>query len=88
MGERGVACVYAFFLTFAFVFSRTACAKAKNWRKALGLLNEMEENGIMPNAITYSVAINACGNGGQWEKALALLDKVSQTRSDLTTWLV
>jgi pentatricopeptide repeat protein len=55
----------------------TACAKAKMWKKALELLDEMEQNGIAANEITYSVAIKACGNGGQWERALALLEKVS-----------
>lgn len=31
----------------------TACAKAKMWRRALELLDEMEREGIMPNEITY-----------------------------------
>ena len=47
------------------------------WKKALELLDEMEQNGIVANEITYSVAIKACGNGGQWEQSLALLEKVS-----------
>jgi pentatricopeptide repeat domain-containing protein 1 len=50
-----------------------ACAKAGLWRKALELLDEMEDNGVKPNEVSYSVCISACGNGGQWEKALELL---------------
>jgi pentatricopeptide repeat protein len=46
------------------------------WRRALDLLDEMRENGIAPNDITYSVVIAACGNGGQWERALELLYQV------------
>lgn len=53
-----------------------ACAKAGLWEKALDLLKEMEEEGIAPTGVIYSVTITACGNGGQWQKALDLLDLV------------
>lgn len=62
-------------LTFTFAFV-SACANAGMWERSLELLKEMEENGIKPNEISYSVAIKACSNGGQWKQALALLDQV------------
>jgi pentatricopeptide repeat protein len=58
-------------------YHHIACAKAKMWKKALELLDEMQQNGIAPTEVTYSVAISACGNGGQWRKALGLLELVS-----------
>jgi pentatricopeptide repeat protein len=63
---------------YAYAAAIDACAKGRMWQRALELLDEMEKNGVTPNAITYSVAITACGNGGQWEKALCLLDEVRQ----------
>jgi pentatricopeptide repeat protein len=47
------------------------------WKKALDLFDEMEENGIEPSEVTYSVIISALGNGLQWERALRLLNLVS-----------
>ena len=44
------------------------------WRKALSLLDEMQQQGIEPSEVTYSVTISACGNGGQWQRALDLLE--------------
>lgn len=41
------------------------------------LFNEMEERGIEPSGVTYSVTISALGNGLQWEKALWMLNVVS-----------
>ena len=41
--------------------------------QALSLLDEMAEEGIPPNTVTYNSAIDACGKAGQWEKALELL---------------
>lgn len=40
-------------LISVFVCLVKACAKGKRWKTALELLEEMEANGIMPNAITY-----------------------------------
>lgn len=47
------------------------------WKKALDVLEDMKQNGVIPNDFTYSAAITACGNGGQWERALDLIDKAS-----------
>jgi pentatricopeptide repeat protein len=58
----------------------TACAKGRMWKTALSILDEMKENGIDPNEVTYGVAVAACGNGGQWERALELLEEVSTNK--------
>jgi hypothetical protein len=47
------------------------------WKKALALFDEMEEKGIEPTEVTYSVTISALGNGLQWQRALRLLHLVS-----------
>jgi len=44
------------------------------WRKALNLIDQMKENGVKPDAITYSSAIKVCGAAGQWEEALKLIN--------------
>jgi pentatricopeptide repeat protein len=50
--------------------------KNGNWRKALTLLQEMQDNNIAPDTITYSAAISACEKGGQWQLALTLLQEM------------
>jgi pentatricopeptide repeat protein len=56
-----------------------ACAKegGRRWMAvALSLLDEMIGGGIVPNEVTYGVAVTACGNGGRWVEALELLDRM------------
>lgn len=54
----------------------TAAMKAThNARKTLQLLAEMQERGIEPSPITYSVAIAQC-KGEYWRDALRLLDEM------------
>jgi pentatricopeptide repeat protein len=52
----------------------TAAIEACNWQQALKLLAEMEERGMEPSEVAYSVTIKACGEGGQWRKALELVE--------------
>lgn len=60
--------------TYFYTAAIEACSKAKMWKQALAMLDEMETKGIRPSEVTYSVTISACGNGGQWSKALDLLE--------------
>lgn len=54
----------------------TAAIEACEWQQALKLLMEMEERGIEPTEVAYSLAIKACGEGGQWRTALELLESM------------
>jgi pentatricopeptide repeat domain-containing protein 1 len=44
------------------------------WPKALGLLNQMKEDGIEPDGFCYSSAINCCGSEGRWKEACKLIE--------------
>jgi pentatricopeptide repeat domain-containing protein 1 len=59
--------------TYCYTAAIEACSKGGLWQKAIMLLHEMEENGIVPSEVTFNVVITACGNGGQWKKAMELL---------------
>ena len=50
----------------------SACEKGGQWKKALGLLYEMNTAGEEPNAITYSAAIIACFNSSKYQEAVSL----------------
>ena len=41
------------------------CEKIKDWKRALDLLRQMDEEGVTKNEITYSSAISACEKGGK-----------------------
>ncbi|KAL7538497.1 hypothetical protein ACHAXR_009464, partial [Thalassiosira sp. AJA248-18] len=49
------------------------CEKIKDWKGALDLLRQMDEESVPKNEITYSSAISACEKGGNWRTALDLL---------------
>jgi pentatricopeptide repeat domain-containing protein 1 len=49
----------------------SVCAKARQWKKALELLQEMDIQGIQPDVFCYNAAISACEKGGKWEKKWA-----------------
>jgi pentatricopeptide repeat domain-containing protein 1 len=54
----------------------SACAQARNWKKALQLLEEMQAKGVEPNVITYNATISACEKARNWAKALQLLEEM------------
>ena len=48
-------------------------ARQNQWCAALKLLAEMQDQGLVPDVITYNAAISACEKGSQWQQALKLL---------------
>lgn len=54
------------------------CEKIKDWKGALDLLKQMDEEKIPKNEITYSSAISACEKGGNWRTALDLLKTMKE----------
>lgn len=46
------------------------------WECALSLLRRRRENGIEPDALTYSAVICACEAAGEWQRALGVLDSM------------
>ena len=66
----------------------TALAKSAKRRKssktestqlsnlALGLLEQMEADGITPDGFSFSSAISCCGAEGRWEEALSLIERM------------
>ncbi|KAL3788903.1 hypothetical protein HJC23_002657 [Cyclotella cryptica] len=54
------------------------CEKIKDWKRALELLRQMDEEGVAKNEITYSSAISACEKGGNWRTALDLLSTMKK----------
>lgn len=51
----------------------SACAKAGQWRVALGALAAMMQSQLETDTITYNAVISACEKGGEWARALVLL---------------
>ena len=56
------------------------CEKIKDWKGALDLLKQMDEEKVPKNEITYSSAISACEKGGNWRTALDLLKTMKEKR--------
>jgi pentatricopeptide repeat protein len=52
----------------------SAYGRSRDWKRAIGLLDEMKSAGVDPDVFSYSAAIAACEKAGRWEEALALLD--------------
>lgn len=74
---------------FTFTTAITACGKAGQWERALGLLEEMEGAGqpqegggqqstvaIAPNVAAINAAISACARAGRADSALGLLNRM------------
>ncbi len=60
-----------------------ACSKARMWKDALHILEDMKKNNVLANEYSYSSAMTACGNCGQWKRALELMDEVRSCHLDL-----
>ena len=62
--------------TVRFSAGISACGKAGQWRRALGLLGEMIRIRVEPNTITLNAAISPCSKWERWEQALELLGEM------------
>ena len=51
------------------------------WRRALGLIKNMESEGVPLDKFTYSSAINTCGAAGRWEEAVELIRAMKEDGS-------
>jgi pentatricopeptide repeat protein len=48
----------------------TACGKAREWTRAVDLLDTMQQDGLKPTVICYNAAVAACGIVGQVRRPL------------------
>jgi len=64
--------------TFHYNSMISVCEKARDYNKALRLLDEMKEKKVSKNEVTFSSAISACEKCGQWRMALDLLDQMKK----------
>ncbi len=48
----------------------SACEKGKQWEAAVGLLQEMVQQSLILNVMSWSAAISVCEKGKQLGKAL------------------
>ena len=62
--------------TVSFNAAISACSRAKQWERALSLLDQMPARGVRADVVTYSAAISALAVGEAWENALALLQRM------------
>ena len=56
----------------------SACEKGSQWQEALRLLEEMKENNIAPNTVTYNAVISACQKASQWQEVLRLFEEMKE----------
>ncbi|CAM9625134.1 unnamed protein product [Hapterophycus canaliculatus] len=61
---------------YCFTAAVSACARGRNWRLALSLLDEMREAGVAPDHVTYGSAVSAMARAGKWRRALELLRRM------------
>lgn len=48
------------------------------WKKALDLLECMENEGVRRDSFTFSSAISTCGAAGRWQESLDLIDEMKR----------
>ena len=58
-----------------FSMAISAFGRARDWRRALALLDEMRAAGVAPNVISFNAAIQACAAADQPAAALSLFDE-------------
>ena len=56
----------------------SACGVVGNWRRGLGLVEEMKAERTLPDVTTYSAAITACEKGGCVEEALKVFGELRE----------
>jgi pentatricopeptide repeat protein len=54
----------------------SACERGKDLPRALTLHQEMIDEGVPRDVITYNTIISVCKECGDWERAKALLDEM------------
>eukprot|EP00434_Breviolum_minutum_P039728 symbB.v1.2.035291.t1/scaffold4714.1/size36000/1 len=50
------------------------------WREAVGMLRDMERNGVSPDVITYNAAIMALSRNRRWKEAIELVEEMWAVR--------
>lgn len=53
-----------------------ACARLRDWQRALRMLAEMQERGVQPDDFVYNVVLSACEAGGALRIALRVARKM------------
>ena len=49
-----------------------ACERSADWDAAFDVLSSMKGEGVMPDRVSYTLAVGAAGRAGEWEQALGL----------------
>ena len=61
--------------------------KKAQWRRALAVLPELEQQGLKASVVTCNTAISACARGAQWELAMLFLHQLQHERlADVITF--
>ena len=55
-----------------------ACQEAKQWEKALALMEQMRRRGLKPDVITYNALISSSEKGKQLELALGIFEEMKK----------
>ena len=56
----------------------SACEKGNQPEQALGLLQEMVDQLLIPNVVSFSACISASEKGKQWERALEVVETMQR----------
>ena len=59
----------------------SACERGKQPERAFSISENMQQQGVVPNLVTYSTVISACKKGKQFEWALEIFDGMPEHRS-------